>query len=178
MKQIFIFLLLTFISNCYSQKQSNFDVSQYEGIDLSGNRVVLSELLVRRLAINVYAPTCIPCVKEIPALNYLFQEVKKDKKKDRLELIGIYPAKNKYQKGQLYVYTLGKGKTDSEQWAIAFVAASNKEINTDVEVLSLNSVPDASKSKEENIQELIAEFSLTFRKRAVTADVNSYYQGY
>ena len=102
----------------------------------------------------------------------------KDKKKDSLDLVGIYPAKNKYQKGQLYVYTLGKGKTDSEQWAIAFVAASNKEINTDVEVLSLNSVPDASKSKEENIQELIAEFSLTFRKRAVTADLNTYYQGY
>ncbi len=79
MKQIFIFLLFTFLTNCYSQKQSNFDVSQYEGIDLSGNRIVLAELLVRRLAINVYAPTCIPCVKEIPALNYLFQEVKKDK---------------------------------------------------------------------------------------------------
>ena len=33
----------------------------------------------RRLAINVYAPTCIPCVKEIPALNYIYREISPDK---------------------------------------------------------------------------------------------------
>ncbi|HRG45310.1 MAG: TlpA family protein disulfide reductase [Leptospiraceae bacterium] len=90
MKQIIIFLLTVFLANCYSQKQSNFDVSLYEGLDLSGKPVALSELPLRRLAINVYAPTCIPCVKEIPALNYLFQEVNKDKS------LGLYMVVDPY----------------------------------------------------------------------------------
>ncbi|MBK6606274.1 MAG: TlpA family protein disulfide reductase [Leptospiraceae bacterium] len=90
MKQIIIFLLTAFLANCYSQKQSNFDVSLYEGLDLLGKPIVLAELPLRRLAINVYAPTCIPCVKEIPALNYLFQEVNKDK------LLGLYMVVDPY----------------------------------------------------------------------------------
>ena len=79
MKQILIFLIFTLFGRCYSQKQSNFDVSLYEGIDFSGNRVVLKDLPLRRLAINVYAPTCVPCVKEIPALNFLNREIASDK---------------------------------------------------------------------------------------------------
>ncbi|MBK8396459.1 MAG: TlpA family protein disulfide reductase [Leptospiraceae bacterium] len=79
MKQIVIFLILTLFNACYSQKQSNFDVSQYEGLDFSGNRVILKDLPLRRLAINVYAPTCIPCVKEIPTLNYLYREISSEK---------------------------------------------------------------------------------------------------
>ena len=90
MKQIIIFLLTAFLANCYSQKQSNFDVSLYEGLDLLGKPIVLAELPLRRLAINVYAPTCIPCVKEIPALNYLFQEVNKDKS------LGLYMVVDPY----------------------------------------------------------------------------------
>lgn len=90
MKQIIIFLLTVFLANCYSQKQSNFDVSLYEGLDLLGKPIVLAELPLRRLAINVYAPTCIPCVKEIPALNYLFQEVNKDKS------LGLYMVVDPY----------------------------------------------------------------------------------
>lgn len=79
MKQIFFFLLFTFFITCYSQKQSNFDVSLYEGVDFSGKSVILKDLPLRRLAINVYAPTCIPCVKEIPALNYLYRDISQDK---------------------------------------------------------------------------------------------------
>jgi thiol-disulfide isomerase/thioredoxin len=90
MKQIIIFLLTAFLANCYSQKQSNFDVSLYEGLDLLGKPIVLAELPLRRLAINVYAPTCIPCVKEIPALNYLFQEVNKDRS------LGLYMVVDPY----------------------------------------------------------------------------------
>jgi thiol-disulfide isomerase/thioredoxin len=79
MKPIFVLLLISFVTSCYSKKQSNFDVSLYEGLDFSGNLVVLKDLPVRRLAINVYSPTCVPCVKEIPALNFIYQEVLKDK---------------------------------------------------------------------------------------------------
>ena len=79
MKQFLFFLSFTFLFTCYSEKQSNFDVSQYEGLDFSGNKVILKDLPFRRLAINVYAPTCIPCVKEIPALNYIYREISPDK---------------------------------------------------------------------------------------------------
>ncbi len=90
MKQIFIFLILALLTNCYSKKQSNFDVSLYEGLDFSGKRIVLADLPLRRLAINVYAPTCIPCVKEIPALNSIYQEVNKDKS------LGLYMVVDPY----------------------------------------------------------------------------------
>jgi thiol-disulfide isomerase/thioredoxin len=90
MKQIFIFLILVLLTNCYSKKQSNFDVSLYEGLDFYGKRIVLPDLQLRRLAINVYAPTCIPCVKEIPALNAIYQEVSKDKS------IGFYMVVDPY----------------------------------------------------------------------------------
>lgn len=90
MKPIFIFLIFTLLTNCFSKKQSNFDISLYEGVDLSGKNRLLSELPLRRLAINVYAPTCIPCVKEIPALNFLFQDISKDKS------IGFYLVVDPY----------------------------------------------------------------------------------
>jgi thiol-disulfide isomerase/thioredoxin len=90
MKQITIFLLFGFLTTCYSQKQSNFDVSLYEGLDFSGNRVVLKDLPLRRVAINVYAPTCIPCVKEIPALNHIYHEIANDKS------LGLYMVVDPY----------------------------------------------------------------------------------
>jgi len=79
MKQFIPFLFILFLLSCYSQKQSNFDVSLYEGLDLSGKQIVLKDLSYKRLAINVYAPTCVPCVKEIPALNAIYKDISKDK---------------------------------------------------------------------------------------------------
>lgn len=75
----FLYAILFIILSCYTQKQSNFDISEYEGIDLEGKSVVLSNLPeFRRIALNVYSPTCVPCVKEIPALNYLHSEMKRE----------------------------------------------------------------------------------------------------
>lgn len=90
MRHFFLILLLSFFVGCYSQKQSNFDISLYEGVDFSGNRIVLKDLPFKRLALNIYAPTCVPCVKEIPALNFIYNEVNKDKS------LGFYMAVDPY----------------------------------------------------------------------------------
>lgn len=100
------------------------------------------------------------------------------KQKDSLDLIGIHTAQNRYQKGKLYFYSIDKGKSETEQWAVAFIANSSKEISTDVEVLSLSFQPDPQKSKEENVQQLIEEFYLTFRKRAGPPSGSQYYPPY
>lgn len=90
MKLILHFLIFTFLTNCYSQKQSNFDVNFYEGLDFSGRIIRLKDLPLKRLAINVYAPTCIPCVKEIPALNSIYRDFAADKS------VGLYMVVDPY----------------------------------------------------------------------------------
>lgn len=79
MKSIFIqasavFLSLFFIQ-CTASKQSNLNVHLFSGVDIEGKTVKLSEIRdARRIALNVYSPTCVPCYKEIPTLNYLYKE--------------------------------------------------------------------------------------------------------
>ena len=80
MKFFKLLLILALLLGCSPEKESNFDVSGYQGLDLNGQNVVLSELRIEKIAINVYSPTCAPCVKEIPALNHIFQELEVSKK--------------------------------------------------------------------------------------------------
>ncbi|EMO24973.1 redoxin domain protein [Leptospira interrogans serovar Bataviae str. HAI135] len=61
-------------------EQSNLGIQEFQGITLDGQPVRLSEVKASRLILNVYGPNCVPCIKEIPALNYLYQEMQKDPK--------------------------------------------------------------------------------------------------
>ncbi|MCB1180339.1 MAG: redoxin domain-containing protein [Leptospiraceae bacterium] len=71
-------LILFSFSQCTSKLESNFNVNSFEGVDFTGKLVKLSEIKSPRVVLNVYSPTCIPCFKEIPTLNYLAGEMKKD----------------------------------------------------------------------------------------------------
>ncbi|MCB1157275.1 MAG: TlpA family protein disulfide reductase [Leptospiraceae bacterium] len=52
-----------------------------EGRDLQGKTIHLATIQkVDRIALNVYSPTCIPCVKELPALDYLHREIQKNQR--------------------------------------------------------------------------------------------------
>lgn len=42
---------------------------------MEGNAIFLGTTDKELLALNVYSPDCVPCWKEIPALNYLFSEI-------------------------------------------------------------------------------------------------------
>ncbi|TQE76153.1 TlpA disulfide reductase family protein [Leptospira noguchii] len=74
----FIFSLSGFY--CALSEQSNLGIQEFQGITLDGQPVRLSEVKASRLILNVYGPNCVPCIKEIPALNYLYQEMQKDPK--------------------------------------------------------------------------------------------------
>lgn len=49
---------------------SNFDVGSWQGTVLgSGQKVRFADVRSHKLVLNVYSPTCQPCIEEIPALN-------------------------------------------------------------------------------------------------------------
>ncbi|MEM7179793.1 MAG: TlpA family protein disulfide reductase [Spirochaetota bacterium] len=82
MKQIQAFvtlLIVFFLFSCSTHKQSNFHVEKFVGVTLDGKEVVIRNLNARRVALNVYSPTCVPCFKELPALHYLYDEMQKNK---------------------------------------------------------------------------------------------------
>jgi len=64
-----------FLVYCSPKIDSNFGVNEFEGVFLDGKSVKFSELSYDRIALNVYSPTCVPCVKEIPALNYIVRQI-------------------------------------------------------------------------------------------------------
>ncbi|WP_406600669.1 TlpA family protein disulfide reductase [Leptospira sanjuanensis] len=81
MNRSFLFVLLTlFVNVCAPSEQPNLGVQDFQGVTLDGKSVRLSEVAAPRLVVNVYGPNCVPCIKEIPALNYLYQEMQKDPK--------------------------------------------------------------------------------------------------
>lgn len=59
-------------SACRPERISNFSVEQFQGRTLSGEPVRLADLDGPLLIANVYSPTCIPCIQELPALNQLY----------------------------------------------------------------------------------------------------------
>ncbi|EMO61623.1 TlpA family protein disulfide reductase [Leptospira borgpetersenii] len=74
----FVFCILTV--HCTLSEQPNLGIHEFQGITLDGTLVRLSEVEAPRLVLNVYGPNCVPCIKEIPALNYLYQDMQKDPK--------------------------------------------------------------------------------------------------
>ncbi|TGK35601.1 TlpA family protein disulfide reductase [Leptospira gomenensis] len=82
MNRILRLLFLTFCFGvCAPSEQPNLGVQDFQGISLEDGKLVrLSESTSPRLILNVYGPNCVPCIKEIPALNYLNAEIQKDPK--------------------------------------------------------------------------------------------------
>ena len=76
MSKLIIILILIFFSFCAREHVSNFSVNQMEAVTLDGKSIKLSSLKADRLALNIYSPTCVPCVKELPVLGLLYDEFK------------------------------------------------------------------------------------------------------
>lgn len=103
-----------------------------------------------------------------------FYGSEKDKiKKDSLIFMKELLASNKYQKGKIYIYKISKTKAnDDEQWSAAFVQDS-KEINSKIEIVVSNFTIDKTISEDENVNELLDYFYLSYRKRAIVT-ANTY----
>ena len=67
----YILIVAFVLAGCTPVKVSNFEMETVGGWDLDGKRVELKNLPHQRFALNFYSPTCVPCVKELPALNFL-----------------------------------------------------------------------------------------------------------
>lgn len=71
-----IFFLLFFLLNqCAKVQVSNLGVETWKLRDDDGKTLSIQDLPGERIAINVYSPTCVPCVEEIPALNAIRDEI-------------------------------------------------------------------------------------------------------
>jgi len=91
-------------------------------------------------------------------------------KRDSLVLITTVAAHNKYQKGKLYIYRAVKSKSEDEQWSAAFVNGTGEALTSKMEVVSSNFTVDKTKSEQENINELLNYFYLSYRKRAALSN--------
>lgn len=107
-------------------------------------------------------------------LNNFYTSENKNKK-DSLIAVQIVDAHNRYQQGKLYIYKTSKSKADDEQWYAAFVNKpdndqvsdnSKPKITSRIEVISSNFSVDKTKTEQENINELLNYFYLSYRKRA------------
>lgn len=104
-----------------------------------------------------------------------------DKDKNKIDSIIFYKeleAKNKYQKGKIYVYKVSKQKNEDEKWSVVFIQDSKQAISANIEVLNINYFVDKDKTEEENINGLLNDFYLTFRYRAVAAKSSYDYEDY
>jgi hypothetical protein len=70
-----LLVLFIFVMNCRTKRESNLNVQTFVGVDFTGKEISLKDEKTPRVAINVYSPTCIPCFKEIPSLNYIRNEM-------------------------------------------------------------------------------------------------------
>lgn len=71
---LILFICLCLIS-CAPAKSSYFGEGTFVGVSASGEEITFSNLEKDQIALNVYSPDCVPCWKEIPALNLLYSEI-------------------------------------------------------------------------------------------------------
>ena len=90
----------------------------------------------------------------------------KDKlQNDGLVLVKELAAKNKYQNGKLYIYKSSKIR-DEERWSAVFINEPKDTVSSKIEIVYAGYIIDRTKTEQENINELLDYFSLTYRKRA------------
>ncbi|TGL08571.1 hypothetical protein EHQ43_05915 [Leptospira bouyouniensis] len=71
---LILFISLCLIS-CAPAKSSYFGEGTFVGVSASGEEIIFANLEKDQIALNVYSPDCVPCWKEIPALNLLHSEI-------------------------------------------------------------------------------------------------------
>ena len=85
--------------------------------------------------------------------------------KDSFSLLRVASASNKYQKGKLYIYkNLRKG--GEEQWSAVFIGQGAEAVSSRIELVNSGYVVDRKASEQENVNRLLNQFYLGFRKRA------------
>ncbi len=66
-------ILSGFCIGCRPAERTHFDVANWQGELLNGKEVRFAGLAAGGVILNVYSPTCVPCIEELPALDRLFE---------------------------------------------------------------------------------------------------------
>lgn len=67
---------------------------EWQGATLEGEPFVLASQSASAVAINVYSPTCVPCIDELPALHVLARELQEKKAAPLYLLVDGHPEKH------------------------------------------------------------------------------------
>ncbi|TGN19372.1 TlpA family protein disulfide reductase [Leptospira idonii] len=82
-----LFFLILSLTFCAPAKSSYFGESEWSGVTESGEEIFFSSLDKDQIALNVYSPDCVPCWKEIPALNFLHEQIQEKFPRKALYLV-------------------------------------------------------------------------------------------
>lgn len=75
MKASLILIISLCLISCAPAKTSYFGEGSFVGVMATGEEIQFASLEKDQIALNVYSPDCVPCWKEIPALNLLHAEL-------------------------------------------------------------------------------------------------------
>lgn len=92
MKASLILIVSLCLISCAPAKSSYFGEESWSGLTVSGAEISFSKLEKEEIALNVYSPDCVPCWKEIPALNLLHAEIE-----SRFPTKALYMVVDPYQ---------------------------------------------------------------------------------
>ncbi len=99
-------------------------------------------------------------------LTNFYNDQKNNTKSDSIVLIKELAAKNKYENGKMYIYKLSGNKNEEEYWTAVFINNSKEAITSKIEMVHPNYFIDKTKTENENMNELLEYFALSYRKRA------------
>lgn len=103
-----------------------------------------------------------------------YESAKEKNKVDSIELISIYDAKNKYEKGKIYIFKRVDSKSELQKWAYVFVPETKKAIQTKIDIISTNFYIEKEKKHQEYVNEILNDFYYSHRKRYVSASNYNY----
>ena len=98
-----------------------------------------------------------------------------DKSKDSLIFYKVVPAKNKYEKGFMYIYKSPKNKLGICKWSTAFVPTMpENKLSADATIFKLGELYNESLTEREIENEILDDFSSNYRSRINSGLRSSY----
>jgi uncharacterized protein YbaP (TraB family) len=93
---------------------------------------------------------------------------------DSLQLIKKLEAKNRYEKGKIFVYRIRSTKNDGEKWHAVFVPETKKGLSTEMQIVYRNLIIEKTKTANYYEDEILQAFQLRYRSRASRGDYYDY----
>ncbi len=98
-----------------------------------------------------------------------------DKNKDSLIFYKTVGAKNKYEKGTMYIFKTPKNKLGICKWSAAFAPSlSDNKLTADVTIFKLGELYNETLTETEIVNEILDDFSSGYRNRIIASTRSSY----